>query len=261
MWRGRTGCERVVAVTDFDPTATLTAVAGATDHLLETIADLTDDDMRAPSQLPDWTRGHVLTHIARNADGLCNMLNTVRTGVVTAMYASDEARDADIEAGSSRPAVELIADVRDSAQRFAGAFEAVGPDQWSGSAYRTPGAVPTPGYLIGDKRLIEVLVHHVDLGADYTPAHWPDSFAESQLAEIVTRFNAREDVPALRLHVEETDEWLGIQASADDESVVSVHGPRRALAAWLMGRASGDGLVTELPEGGRGSLPGMPSWG
>jgi maleylpyruvate isomerase len=27
-------------------------------------------DVRAPSLLPGWTRGHVLSHIARNADGI-----------------------------------------------------------------------------------------------------------------------------------------------------------------------------------------------
>ena len=32
------------------------------------IANLGDDDVRRPSGLPAWTVGHVLAHVARNAD-------------------------------------------------------------------------------------------------------------------------------------------------------------------------------------------------
>ena len=41
---------------------------------------LTAEQARAPSLLPSWTRGHVLTHVARNADALANLLHTARTG-------------------------------------------------------------------------------------------------------------------------------------------------------------------------------------
>ena len=33
--------------------------------------------------------------------------------------------------------------------------------------------------------------------------------------------------------------------------MVVVRGPKRALLAWLLGRASGDGLVAVIPAGGR----------
>jgi maleylpyruvate isomerase len=45
----------------------------ATGRLLATAAALTDAQAREPSLLPGWTRGHVLTHIARNADGMVNL--------------------------------------------------------------------------------------------------------------------------------------------------------------------------------------------
>src|SRR5256885_15091039 len=60
-----------------------------------------------PSLLPGWTRGHVLTHVARNGDGLGNLLRWARTGTETPMYASREARRADIEAGAGRSAAEI----------------------------------------------------------------------------------------------------------------------------------------------------------
>jgi len=45
-----------------------------------------------PSALPGWTRGHLLTHLARNADALVNLLTWARTGIPTPMYASPDQR-------------------------------------------------------------------------------------------------------------------------------------------------------------------------
>ena len=69
-------------------------------------------DPRAPSLLPGWSIGHVLTHLARNADGMRNMIEGAVLGEERLMYPSAEHRDADIEAGSSRTATELVDDVR-----------------------------------------------------------------------------------------------------------------------------------------------------
>jgi maleylpyruvate isomerase len=246
--------------TAFDSAEALAAVAEATRHLLDTVADLTDDDVRAPSHCDGWTRGHVLTHLARNADGLSNLLNTASTGEVTPMYASQEARNADIEAGASRSAADLLADLRESAERYAAAQEQVRAGQWDTPTFRLPGAAPIPAWEVPGKRLTEVLIHHVDLDLDFTPAHWPEEFADSELADTLERFRAK-DVAPFRIDVEEDDAQFGIGAADDDDSVLLVRGPKRALLAWLMGRASGDGLVAELPEGGRGPLPELPAWG
>ena len=65
---------------DDEVSRSLASVGAATDRLLATAATLTDGQMREPSRLPGWSRGHVLTHIARNADGLANLLRWARTG-------------------------------------------------------------------------------------------------------------------------------------------------------------------------------------
>ena len=65
-----------------DPLVLLDDVERATSRLLATAGSL-DADPSAPSLLPGWTRGHVLTHVARNADSLVNLLTWARTGVVT----------------------------------------------------------------------------------------------------------------------------------------------------------------------------------
>ena len=45
-------------------------VRTTTPRLLGDTILVADEQWRAPSRLPDWTRGHVATHIARHADGL-----------------------------------------------------------------------------------------------------------------------------------------------------------------------------------------------
>jgi maleylpyruvate isomerase len=245
----------------FDAAAGLEQITEATAHLLATVADLTDDDLRAPSLCEGWTRGHVLTHIARNADGLSNMLNTAATGEVTPMYESVDQRNADIEAGSSRPVGEQLADLRASAGRFADAFAAAqAAGNWTAPVYRVPGATSYPAFEVPAKRLGEVLIHHVDLDLDFTPAHWSDAFTDECFADTLGRFESRPEFPPLRLDAEEEDHVYGVKADPEDKGVTVVRGPKRALLAWLIGRASGDGLVAVIPAGGRGPLPKLPDW-
>src|SRR6266487_6753291 len=96
----------------------LARVGAATDRLLATAAALSDTQLREPSLLPGWSRAHVLTHIARNADGLANLLTWARTGIETPQYESFEARDAQIAQGAGLPTAEIIADLSRSSQEF-----------------------------------------------------------------------------------------------------------------------------------------------
>jgi maleylpyruvate isomerase len=99
-------------------------VREATGRLLTSAAALDDDAVRGPSLLPGWTRGHVLTHLARNADALLEVL------AGRPMYASAEARDADIETGAPRPLAEQLDDLRTASSRLDGAFAAQGATAW-----------------------------------------------------------------------------------------------------------------------------------
>ena len=104
---------------DSDPGRLRARIDAATGRLAATAAGLTDAQAREPSRLPGWSRGHVLTHLARNADGLRNLLVWARTGVETPQYPSREAREAGIKAGAGRAAAVLAEDVEQSAAAFA----------------------------------------------------------------------------------------------------------------------------------------------
>ena len=98
-------------------------MAAATDRLLRSVDGLTEEDLPGPSLLPGWTRAHVLTHVARNADGLVNLVHAARTGEGREMYQGGQAgREAAIEAGLGRHLGDLRLDLSDSAERLLEAF-------------------------------------------------------------------------------------------------------------------------------------------
>jgi len=115
---------------DSEPGRLQNRIDQATRRLTATAAGLTDSQAREPSLLPGWTRGHVLTHIARNADGLRNLLIWARTGVVTPQYPDPEAREAGIAAGAGRPAGALAEDLERSAGAFAAEARRVPASAW-----------------------------------------------------------------------------------------------------------------------------------
>jgi maleylpyruvate isomerase len=82
----------------------------ATQRLLDTVGGLTEGDIGQPSLLPRWSRGHVLSHLARNAEALRNLLTWARTGTDIPAYASAQARDDGINAGAGRGVAQQLAD-------------------------------------------------------------------------------------------------------------------------------------------------------
>jgi maleylpyruvate isomerase len=233
-----------------DPLVLMTEVDRATERLLRTAAELDDAAVTAPSKLPGWTRGHVLTHVARNADAYTNLLTWARTEEETPGYATATARAEGIEAGAGRPAAEHLADIRAAHERFADAAAAMPAKAW---AFVLP-STGLPAAAVPWARLREVEVHHVDLAAGYTPDDWTEAFAQRLLREIVAKVNAADPQPSsLVLRPDGVDHSLTIGKPGDGPTV---GGPTRSIAAWLAGRGDGAGLSVS-PDG---PLPTPPKW-
>lgn len=244
---------------DFDATALLAEITDATAQLLGSAEQLDDQGVREPSTLPDWSRGHLLTHVARNADALRNLLTWAVTGERHDMYPDRAARDADIEEGATRTAGQLAADLREASQRFAEAAARVAPEQWAAKVERRLGG-PQPASKIPWWRLEEVLIHHVDLNTGFSPAHWPAQFTGPTLEMSAERFSD----PAygtvaptpFRLYCDDTARNCAVGCDPMDTDYLLVRGPEAALLAWLLGRSDGDGLTVEPYD----ALPTLPAW-
>jgi maleylpyruvate isomerase len=232
-----------------DVSVRIDAVVASTHALQHSLESLTDEQCRADSLLPGWTRGHVLTHLARNADALRNLVHWARTGEETPMYASREARSSAIEEGAGRSAAELRADVEAASARLLDDLRTLSDEQWRRPVRAGRAAREYEASRIPVLRRTEVEVHHVDLALDYTLAHWPEDFVEQLLAESTEEFSTREGTPGFVL-VGNDDEGRWTVGAGGQE----INGPPPALLGWLLGRTDGTGLHSDDP------LPHLEAW-
>ncbi|MGW6200047.1 maleylpyruvate isomerase family mycothiol-dependent enzyme [Kribbella sp. NPDC055110] len=184
-------------------------------------------DLEAPSLLPGWSRRHVAAHLSLNAEALGNLVHWARTGEERPMYPSPEARNADIEAGTSRSADELRSWFDESATGLDAAMAALTDDQWQAEVQTAQGA-PIPATRIPWMRSREVLIHAVDLGTGLTFADLPPDFLEALCKDIRTQ---RTDVPEVTGPLPEVAAYLAGRPYAD---VTNPEGtPAKPLPPWL----------------------------
>lgn len=188
----------------------------AQQRLMLRVSQLRDEDVRVPSQLPGWTVGHVLTHLARNADAHARRLTASLAGADVPKYENGpEQRSSEIDAGAARSADEMVADLRTSMGHLEEVLSQCSSAGWPNGHLRGGGDYGVAGCPA--HRLREVEMHHVDLGLGYGPVDWSDEYVDW-------------DLPVLLATV--------------PERLVSADG-RRALMAWLAGRGP-LGLQTRL---------------
>lgn len=219
----------------------LASVRDATERVLTAAAGLDNASVAEPSRLPGWSRGHVLAHLARNADALVNVLEG------RPMYATASVRDADIERDAPRPLDAQLADLRESGARFQDAGAA--PADWSRTVELRNGVVDSAS-RIPFRRWIEVELHHVDLGIGYELEDLPEEFTRRETDFLVARFDGHPDVPSTHL-TDGTQAWTTGRPA--DKPEVTVTGSSVDLLGWLCGRRDGSGLTVD-----GGSLPTLP---
>jgi maleylpyruvate isomerase len=164
----------------------------------------TELDPAAPSRLPGWSVGHVMTHLARNADSVVRRLDGAAAGTVVDQYPGGTTqRTQDIEAGAGRSWVELVNDVTISARAIDRVASALPDEAWPRLSRSSGGEIQDVTTVLA-RRIREVVIHQFDLGLGSVPSTWPDLLVDDLLDELVPTLISRCD--------------------------------RRELAAWLTGR-------------------------
>jgi maleylpyruvate isomerase len=177
------------------PTALVEGCTAAQTALLDDIADLSDDVARRPSLLPGWSVGHVLTHIARNADSMAWRLEGAALGELRDQYPGGlEQRSHDIDEGAGRRAAELVDDVRQSGDALERILVELPPPAWDAPSRTSRGVVESSRDAVLS-RWREVVVHHADLGLGPVPL--PPALVELWLPRELPRLAERSDPAAL----------------------------------------------------------------
>jgi maleylpyruvate isomerase len=152
---------------------------------------LRDEQARSPSLLEGWSVGHVLTHVARNADSVVWRLEGAALGEVRDQYPGGLAqRRADIEAGAGRPAAALVSDVARTSAAVKTATAALPPSAWDALSRTSHGVTETSRDAVFS-RWREVVVHHGDLGLG--PVTWPPELVAAWLPRELPRLAERTD--------------------------------------------------------------------
>jgi maleylpyruvate isomerase len=233
-----------------DITVTLPWMRQGTEVVLATVDSLSDEQLREPSALPDWTRAHVVAHLARNAEALGRLAHWASTGDETPMYPDLDARGEDIERTAANPADVLRGDLAVTAAELEGRLAAFDESAWAATVRSALGR-PIPGRELPWMRIREVWLHAVDLDAGVRTSDFPSELVETLLDDVAGVVGAKPDCPSLVLRASDSDRtWpLGW-----DGERPAVSGSAADLLAWVSGRGAG-GLTADA-----GELPVLPPW-
>jgi maleylpyruvate isomerase len=214
-----------VAVTT-TPAALRSALAEGQDRLRALLPGLTDEAVRAPSPLPGWTRGHVLSHIEGVGLALARQARYALRGQLIDVYDGGRpARDAAIEAGHRRSAPQFTAALAAALDEIDASWAAVEPGDWERPARYRDGVLLDAGLAWWR----ELEIHTVDLDLGRAIADWSPEFCAHTVDFLAPRIPA-----GVRLTCTAPDG--GHRLTVGTGSPVEVTGTLPDLAAWLAGR-------------------------
>ncbi len=209
----------------------------ATQRLLGDTIAIDEDDWQTLTKLPGWTRAHVATHLAINADTMRGTVESVLSAAPAPMYTADAESDALIERGSGRSALQLQIELDRSAGQLNDTFNALTPPQWDYRiGLRAGGVVPVRLLVLA--RLAEVVIHHVDLDVGFG---FDDLDAE--IGRWLLEWTAYRHVPDPEhppLHITSTSGFDTIVGERPDAQPALIHGDDAHIAGWLSGRLTPD---------------------
>lgn len=209
------------------------------------LAGLGDATFGTPGTLPGWTTGHVVAHVAYNAQALRRLVRWARTGEKTPMYASYEARNAEIDQGATLPPAELRALCRDHDAALRADLAGLDDSAWSALVVTAQGRT-VPAAEVPLMRAREVWIHGVDLGDGLGFGDFPPALLDRLLTDLTAGLTE----PALILAPTDRPRTWTV-AGADP---VRVTGTAAGLSRWLTGRGADDVTAESGP------LPELPRW-
>lgn len=220
---------------------------------MPTLRSLPDAAFAGPSLLPGWSRAHVATHIARNADSHVRLLEAASDDRLVEQYpGGKEGRAAEIERGVSRAPEEIVEDVERSGKHLFEVWGALAPDVWLNKVRTNRGDMEA--WRTAWSRWREIEIHHVDLAAGFGPDEWPQRFVDALFPQVLDGLSHRLPEGA---RVRLDDGYQPVEAGSGT-GVVTIEGTKSALLAWMVGRDEAARILITDPPGA--SPPDLAPW-
>lgn len=203
----------------------------ATQRLLGYTIAFTDDQWHQSAALPGWSRAHVASHLARNADYLRAVLDAISAGGSQPPLPSSEERRDDLERGADRHGLELQIDLDGAAGALQNKIEQI--SDWT-PLIRIDGA-ELPLSVLPLVRLHEVSVHLLDLDCGLSVEAIPADASAWLLRWVLFRLRDA-NLPA----IEFTSDSLTGTIGTGTDVPLQVVGTDTNLWAWLAGRVGAE---------------------
>lgn len=235
-------------ITPDDLLAELRRAAGAVASLT---AAFSDEDVKVPSELPGWIRGHVLAHLTGIANAMARQLEFAARGDSIELYDGGfEGRTRAIEMAAGHTMAEHRADLDAALGRALQDFETLDAAGWQAPiSYR--GGVAFDGGLALWR---ELTIHATDLGTGRGPETWSRPFCEHLFDFLAAR------VPEGERFVLQPLGLPAVAIGASGGQSTAINGMLTDIAAWLAGRTPTLGSLRATAAADGVDLPALLPW-
>ncbi|WP_019818800.1 maleylpyruvate isomerase family mycothiol-dependent enzyme [Saccharomonospora saliphila] len=223
-----------------------------TAYFARQLAELGDAELDEPTALPGWTRRHLVAHVGYNARAIARLVEWAATGVENPMYASPEARDAEIELGATLTPAALRNLSEHAAIQLDVLWRDLPADRWDEHVRTAQGRL-VPAAETPWMRAREVWIHGVDLGNSGDFADFPPDVVDALLADVTALWQRRQQGPALVLRPADRDVEYRVELASREGVVVT--GSAADLARWITGRGARRLRAENAPE-----VPELGRW-
>ncbi|WP_159707221.1 maleylpyruvate isomerase family mycothiol-dependent enzyme [Arthrobacter sp. 18067] len=227
--------------------AELHKAAGTVTRLL---AKLDDSSVAEPSELPAWTRGHVLAHLAGISNAMARQLEYARRGETVELYDGGmDGRTKAIELAAGHSLAQHTASVTAALGSAISAFDALGPDDWQARIAYRDGTAFDGGLALWR----ELTIHASDLRLGFGPETWSRPFCEHLIGFLAAR------VPESHKFVLQPT-GLPQRSIGSGGTSVAITGMLTDIAAWLAGREPSLGSLRATAAADGVELPDLLPW-
>jgi maleylpyruvate isomerase len=222
----------------------------AADVVASITAKLTDQDVEAPSELPGWTRGHVLAHVTGISNAMARQLEFAARGETIELYDGGyEGRTRAIEMAAGHSPAEHRADLDAALERALRAFAGLNDAGWRQPISYRGGVVFDGGLALWR----ELVIHATDLGTGRGPETWGRPFCEQLFDFLAAR------VPEGNRYVLQPLGLAPLTIGSGSATTV-ISGMLTDIAAWLAGRTPTLGSLRATAAADGVDLPELLPW-
>lgn len=238
-------------MTSITPEILLAELRRAADVVTGIVATLDDAEVAAPSELPGWTRGHVLAHVAGIGNAMARQVEYSARGESIELYDGGfEGRNRAIELSAGHSAEQHRAAVSAAIGRALTAFGALDEAGWRKPITFRGGVVFDGGLALWR----ELTIHATDLGTGRGPETWGRPFCEHLFEFLAAR------VPEGQRFVLQPLGLPSVAIGAAGGRSTAINGMLTDIAAWLAGRTPTLGSLRATAAADGVDLPALLPW-